>query len=121
MSENKKSSSEAQKISSKYQSYGMFGGLGVGLIAGVLISGPNFKVWPLTSIILVILGCTLGAGMLGYIAVPIAIGSTAKGCGTGSGFFDIGHGSDSGHHTGCGGDASHGGDGGGGGGGHGDS
>lgn len=68
-----------QKVVNKYDSYGFIGGIALGLIAGILISGPNFNVWPPLTSILVTLGGGVVGGVIGLFASAIALGAQASG------------------------------------------
>ena len=69
----------SQKAVNKYDSYGFIGGIALGLIAGILISGPNFNAWPPLTSILVTLGGVVGGGVIGFFASAIALGAQASG------------------------------------------
>jgi hypothetical protein len=81
-----------QDILNRFGSYGFIGGLALGLIAGVLISGPNFYTWPAKTSILVIFGSAAIGGLIGFFAPSYAAGSTASGA-SDTYYSDIGHGS----------------------------
>jgi hypothetical protein len=51
----------------------------VGLIFGLLISGPHFHSWPAGNTLKVIFGCVALAAFAGYFVIPLLIGSLAKG------------------------------------------
>jgi len=84
----------------KYESYGLIAGLGLGSLAGTMVSGPNFHDWSAIVSLAVILGGGAAGAAIGYLAVSIAYGSTIAGFGIGSGISDLGHGS--GGHSGSG-------------------
>jgi hypothetical protein len=94
-----------------YASYGLLGGLLLGLLTGIFISGPNFAEWSALRSVLVMFGSGFIGGLLGYVIPSLAVGSTAGGAGAGS--YSSGSGSDggSGGHGsgGCGGDGGDGG------------
>jgi hypothetical protein len=79
----------------KYGVYGLMCGLTLGLLAGVLISGPYFHEWPLLRITLVTAACAIGGAAIGFFAGALAVGSEAAG-GGGINIADGGHDSDGG-------------------------
>ena len=117
---------DASAIVNRYKSIGLFGGLFLGGVIGIMVAGPRFDEWSAARSALTILGSFVLGGLLGYIAGEIAVTSFASGPGSGiAGSADGGgpfggHGHGDGHSGGDGGGS--GGDGrGGGGGGGGDS
>ncbi len=83
-------------VVNKYEGYGLLAGAGIGLLLGVMYSGPHFRDWPASMSFLVVL-CTGAVGAaIGYFAVWIAVGSTGRGFGADGGISDSGYGS-SGH------------------------
>ena len=100
----------------RYEIYGLFVGLGAGLLVGVMYSGPNFHTWSLSTSLWVILGCAVGGAGIGWLAPMIATSSATGGYGIGGWFGSDGH-SGPGDHSGggCGDSGSGGNDGGGGG------
>lgn len=69
----------------RFESYGFWIGLGLGLLAGVLLSGPNFQEWAWGTSLLVTATCMIGGGIIGALAAPIGAGSTGGGPGFGGG------------------------------------
>jgi hypothetical protein len=69
-------------------------GLTIGLVVGVIISGPNFHDWSPVTSFLVIAACTIGGAVIGYFAGAIGASSTA-----GSN-IDLGSGHEFGGHSG---------------------
>lgn len=61
--------------------YGLFGGLGTGLLVGVFISGPNFYVWPASTSLAVIGASIAVGGFIGSFVVTLAVGSLIGGSG----------------------------------------
>ena len=107
-----KTESYGQSVLRRFESHGLWIGLGLGLLTGVLVSGPNFREWAAQTSFWVTFACTLGGGVIGYFAGTIAAASLAQG--PGGGFGGSG---DRGIHSADGdGGSSAGGDGGGGGG-----
>ena len=98
---------DVNAIIERYKSIGLFGGLFLGGVIGVIVAGPRFHEWSAARSTLTILGSLLLGAFLGYVAAEIAVGSLLSGPGSG-----IAGGSDGG-----GGDGHSGGDGGGDGGG----
>jgi hypothetical protein len=62
-----------------FENYGSIYGFLLGAIAGVLIAGPNFQVWPPLQSLLTILGGGIIVGVIGHIALLMALGSEAAG------------------------------------------
>ena len=79
MSASKQTETQGQKILNKYTVYGLIAGLFIGLITGILVSGPNFSVWPVSTSLLVIAGSGVGGALLGFILPGLAVGFTAGG------------------------------------------
>ena len=94
MNSQAKNETTGKNILNRFGSYGFIGGLALGLIAGVLISGPNFYTWPAKTSILVILGSAIIGGLIGFFAPSYAAGSTASGA-SGAYYSENGHGSGS--------------------------
>lgn len=92
MSDDLNISKEANEVISKYKGYGLWGGLPLGLLLGVLISGPYFHTWPLSVTAWVLLGFTVGGGIIGYCADHIAFASTTTGFGSVQNIFSWGDG-----------------------------
>lgn len=91
----------------RLRNYGFRYGLALGGVVGVILAGPHFQEWPFFTSLGVILGCGIGAGVLGHLAIAMVYGSAASGFGVAS-CGSIG-GSDSGGGDG-GGDGGGGGD-----------
>ena len=92
MNNHAKDETPGQRILNRFGSYGFIGGLALGLIVGVLISGPHFHIWPTETSVLVIFGSAVVGGLIGFIAPSYAAGSTAAGA-SGNYYSDSGHGS----------------------------
>lgn len=58
-----------------YATYGMLGGLFLGLIVGVVVSGPHFSEWPALRSLSVIFGSGIAGSFLGYILSGLAFGA----------------------------------------------
>ena len=79
MDASKQTETPGQKALNKYATYGLIAGLFIGLVTGILISGPNFSVWPVSSSFLAIAGSGVGGALLGFILSGLALGFTAGG------------------------------------------
>lgn len=97
------------RVLRRFESYGFWTGLGLGLLAGVLVSGPSFQEWAVSTSLLVTAACTIGGGIIGALAAPIGAGSAGGGPGFGGG-SGSGAGSDAGSGGGEGGGGGGGGD-----------
>jgi hypothetical protein len=67
-----------------FENYGFIYGLSLGGVVGVLVAGPYFGEWPLAACLGTIVGCGIGAGVVGYLAVAMVYGSAASGFGAAS-------------------------------------
>ncbi len=103
MATNRTVESRGRAILDRFQSYGFWGGLILGLVVGVLISGPKFRDWPLSTLLMVIAACGIAGAAIGFFAGPMAMGSTAGASGIGGGIGGS-DGSDGGDGGGGGGD-----------------
>jgi uncharacterized protein len=79
------SESTRRKVVTKFEGYGLVGGLALGVLAGVMISGPHFREWPVLQSVLVVLGGGALGSFVGYLALSYLIGSIAAGPGGGLG------------------------------------
>jgi hypothetical protein len=77
MNENKIREPAAQIAAMKYGGYGLFGGVALGLFAGVLISGPHFDEWPAVASLALVLACAAAGALIGWLFLGIATGSLA--------------------------------------------
>lgn len=75
-----------QAVARSYRGYGLFGGVAVGLFAGVLVSGPHFEEWSAAASLALILACAAGGALIGWLFLSIATGSLA-----GEGDWGTGH------------------------------
>lgn len=87
-----------------YRGYGLFGGVAVGLFAGVLVSGPHFEEWSAAASLALILACAAGGALIGWLFLSIAAGSVAGGGAWGAGHVGEGDASGVGGHGGGGDD-----------------
>lgn len=99
---NETSSRDANAIVNRYKLIGLFGGLFLGGIVGIMVAGPHFHDWPAAQSILTIVGALALGGLIGYVAGEIALGSQASG--PGSGLDRESGGGSGGGHGGTGGD-----------------
>ena len=67
----------SQNAVGQYKTYGFFGGAAFGGVAGILVSGPNFYVWPASQSVGVIAGLTVGMAIIGYLFFGFIIGGSA--------------------------------------------
>jgi len=84
MSMRSKTALRGKSLLRKFESYAFLGGLAIGTLTGVLLSGPNFHTWPLTTSFLVILCSGVAGAIIGFLASAIGVGSVARGFEPGS-------------------------------------
>ena len=100
MSTQPKVETRNETVLRRYETYGLFSGLWIGLLAGVLYSGPNFYQWQPIKSLLVVLGFAIVGAILGFLAIAMAAGSIVQGSSSGTagegGHGDFGGGSDGG-------------------------
>ena len=99
--------SEGQTKLNSYATYGMLGGLFLGLIVGVVASGPHFSEWPALRSLSVVLGSGIAGSILGYILSGLAFGAVAAGSDEQSHATDDDRGSDDSGSCGGDGDGGH--------------
>lgn len=58
---------------------GSSSGLGVGLLSGIFIGGPNFHTWPFATVLYVIVGSGVIGALMGYLAIAIIVGTQIRG------------------------------------------
>jgi hypothetical protein len=63
----------------RYQTYGLLGGIALGLLTGILVSGPHFSEWPVSRSLSLILCCVAGGALAGWALLAMAAGSLAGG------------------------------------------
>ncbi len=63
----------------KYQQYGLFGGLVLGTLVGVLSGGPHFHEWSAGQSLAVVCAFALGAAVFGCFGVPLVMGAMTSG------------------------------------------
>jgi hypothetical protein len=93
-----------QSVARSYRGYGLFGGVAVGLCAGVLISGPHFDEWSASASFALVLACATGGALIGWLFLSIVSGSVAGGGAWGAGHAEGGDASGVGGHGGGGDD-----------------
>lgn len=104
----------SQRVMSQFRIYGaLLGGL-LGVVVGLLVSGPHFFEWPVSDSLRMIGACLAGGAAVGYLAGSLAPQSAAGAGNAGGGSWSAG-GSDGGGFWGSHGDTGGGSDGGGGG------
>ena len=72
------SNRRAAPVVERYRSIGLFGGLLVGGVAGVMVAGPFLHEWSFLKSAVTVLGCFSLGGLLGYGAAALVIGSEAS-------------------------------------------
>jgi hypothetical protein len=75
-----------QTALSKYQGYGLFGGVVLGFFVGVLLNGPHFYEWPAIASLAVVVGSAAAGALIGWLSLAIASGAVA-----GGGAWGVGH------------------------------
>lgn len=63
----------------RYKRCGLLGGLGVGLLSGIFIGGPNFHTWPVSTVLYVIVGSSVIGALMGCLAIAIIVGTQIRG------------------------------------------
>lgn len=74
-----------QAAARKYGGYGLFGGVALGLLVGILISGPHFDEWSASASLAIVLACAAGGALMGWLCLGIASGGVAHGVPWGGG------------------------------------
>jgi hypothetical protein len=90
--------SAGQDAARRYRNYGLFGGVALGLFAGVLISGLHFDEWPAGASLALVLACGAGGALVGRLFLGIATGSLPGGGAWGTGHGEGGDVSGTGDH-----------------------
>ena len=67
----------SKDIVRRYRGYGLFGGVTVGAVVGVLVSGPNFTEWGAAQSLAVIGGFTVTSALIGYFFLAQLYGASA--------------------------------------------
>ena len=63
----------------RYARNGLFAGSLVGLLVGVLVSGPNFYVWAVSRSLMVVFASVLLGAVVGRLAVGLVLAFTSSG------------------------------------------
>jgi len=63
----------------RYAKYGLLGGTVIGLLLGVLVSGPHLHSWPTIDLAAVFFGSVALCAFVGYMFVPVIVGSLVRG------------------------------------------
>ncbi len=71
--------SAGQAATRKYGGYGLFGRIALGLVVGVLVSGPHFDDWPALTSLALVLACAAVGALLGWVSLGIASAGVASG------------------------------------------
>jgi hypothetical protein len=74
----------SEQIPHQYRTYGLMGGVALGLVSGVLVSGPHFLEWPVSRSLVLILCFVAGGALIGWTFLAIAIGFLGGGFATSS-------------------------------------
>lgn len=61
----------------RYQGYGLLGGATLGLIVGVMLSGPWFYEWPVVALLAVMSTCAATGALAGWLFLPLILGAVA--------------------------------------------
>jgi hypothetical protein len=77
MSINREQMGSGQRTVKIYRVYGLLGGAALGLVFGVLISGPQFYHWPVVASLSVISACAAGGALFGWCFLDIIVGGLA--------------------------------------------
>jgi len=64
----------------RYRRYGLVGGAALGVVAGLLVSGPNFHEWAATQSLAVALGFTLVIALIGHFFLALVLGASTGVC-----------------------------------------
>jgi hypothetical protein len=78
------------QVMTHFKRYGLIGGLAVGLLGGVMVSGPHLREWSLLQSLVVMLGGGATGAVVGYLAISLFMGSLTPESGAGIGDGGIG-------------------------------
>jgi hypothetical protein len=70
-------SQESKETIHRFRRYGLFGGAALGVLVGVLVSGPHFAEWAAAQSLAVIGGFMGGTALFGYLLLPQLSGALA--------------------------------------------
>ena len=68
-----------RQVLRKYKTRGLYGGLGLGLFVGILLSGPHFDEWSAGLSLAVICGSSLSCAVMGWLFASAVSGSVGSG------------------------------------------
>ncbi len=64
----------ARQVTRQYQTYGLMGGIAMGFLTGILVSGPHFQEWPVSRSLVVIVCFVGGGAAIGWTLLAMAVG-----------------------------------------------
>jgi hypothetical protein len=76
---------DVKAIIERYRAIGLYGGIFLGAVVGVMVVGPNLSEWSGSRSLLTIFGSIALGALVGYIAGEIAVASITSGSGPGLG------------------------------------
>src|SRR5690348_17065948 len=82
---------DVKAIIARYKAIGLFGGLFLGAMVGVMIIGPNMRDWSWARSLATFLGAAILGGIAGYFAGELALGGSSAGPGSGVSADSSGH------------------------------
>ena len=71
-------------VARQYRTYGLMGGFALGLLSGVLVSGPHLLEWPVSRSLVLILCFVAGGALIGWTFLAIVVGLMGGGFATSS-------------------------------------
>ena len=72
------------QVARRYQTYGLLGGVAMGLLTGVLVGGPHFLEWPVSRSLILIFCFVAGGALIGWTFLAIVVGLIGGGFATSS-------------------------------------
>ncbi len=73
----------SEQITRQYRTYGLMGGVAMGLLTGTLVSGPHLLEWPISRSLVLILCFIAGGALIGWTFLTIAVGFMGGGFASG--------------------------------------